>query len=235
MTEIPAEANPPEKRSRGKKSDFVTKLNTSLKNWQNIISLFAVFAALIAVGISIKSCRQADASYEIAKEEFLSKRFLILKGTIEKDNNDEMKISSVDNSIAIQSVVVLTPFGFNESIPVTSPNYSMSLFQLRNSIQERISQKVSAEKDIPKVAFNKTVPVVLLSNYTTQGQSYRDFSLYHILFDVVIRENEKPSITFKGIGFSRRINSDVDINKTLNEEFTVEFDNKILKDLEPKF
>lgn len=203
-------------------------------NFERNISIAALIVSLISAIISAKSCSQVDASYEIAREEFLSKRFLIVEGTIEEDS-DKMKISSLDENIAIQSIVVLTPSGFSESLPITPPDYSFSLSQLRYSIQERISQKVSVEKDIVKIGYNKSLPVILLSNYTSQGQSYSDSSLYHILFDVIIRENEKPSITFKGLGFAKRINSNVDVNKTLNEAFVLDLDEKILKDLEPKF
>lgn len=188
---------------------------------EKVTAWAALIVALIALGTSVKSCRQADRTQALAEEEFVSKRLVILRGIIEKDS-DMMKLSPLDANIAIQRAeVIFPPQADAASRIISAPEYAVSLLGLRNSLQQTLEKLIPKEKDQAKVGVNQGVPIVINTNYVTQGSSFTDRSLYYIEFDYVVNDKpyELPAVSFNGLIFAGRLSSTDDPKKLLKEQW----------------
>lgn len=133
-----------------------------------------------------------------------------------------MKVYPLDANIAIQKAEVMFPHQLNTSSRIVRPpeNY-IPLVVLRFSLQEVIEKLISKEKGIAKGRLDAGVPIIITTNYVTQGDYYIDKSMYYIDFDFVVSDKlyQPPTIYFKSLSFAGRLESSDDAKKILQDEW----------------
>jgi len=203
------------------------------KTWresEKVTAWAALLLSLVAVIISVKSCRQADHAQNLAEKEFASKRHIILRGSYEKES-EKLKISPLDASIAIQSAEVIFPPQIDKSTHIVrAPDYTILLSILKGNLQRTIEKLMPKKIMLPNSRIEGFpmmggVPIIITTNYVTQGELFIERSLYHVTFDFVI-DSKSFELSFGGINFVRRLNLDDDPREILKEEWKVNTDSQ---------
>lgn len=145
------------------------------------LSLLSVIIAFIALGVSIKSCRQSEQSVRIAAKEFQSDRSVVWSLDVSEEGAKQM--SAISSGTQLQKAYIYFPPNFGvAALPVRSPDYQLSSLAGR-AIEIGVGQIDRHRKKRKMLGPVAAVPVVVESWYATEGISYRDVSVYSLEFE----------------------------------------------------
>lgn len=186
-------------------------------NTETVLSALSVAIAVIALGVSIKSCRQSERSVSIAEEEFASARSAVW--TLEVSGDSLARLTSVSDEIQLQKAFLYFPPNFGiAALPVRSPNYQLSASLAERAIQigiNQIGRSRTKKRILGPVA---SVPVAIESWYAVRGKSFRDVAIYSLEFHPRAL-SDSVDVDVSGLSFARRLNSDDNVRNVLMDEW----------------
>ena len=185
------------------------------------ITLAATLLSLLALVVSISSCRTSEKALELSTQQYKDDRHLILQGTM-SDANDSMTLKSINDSSSLIEGRAIFPSSISDSEwKIRSEDKILRLALVKFSVKEIIKKNHPPERGLIKFGDSKEIPVVIESYYTSHGRRYRDLSLYIIEVSFTIKDdlNSDPEIEFNGLKFLSRYDSETQLNRNLIDIF----------------
>ena len=184
-----------------------------------LVASFSAIIALIALGVSVKSCDQSNRALELSEGEFVSGRLAVWGAQINV-NDDDLLLEPINSDIVLQVATVTFPpqldLGQRAADP---PKFSLSLLVLKHNLQDLTRQTIPSQQGYVVVLPEMQVPLVIESIYIAKGNSYSDRSLYVIRYSSFRYRDDDPYIKFKGLQFLWRISETEDTEELLRQKW----------------
>ncbi|WP_128547172.1 hypothetical protein [Larkinella soli] len=193
------------------------RLQYFLKTWFSP-SYIANIVAILALIVSVRSCRLSQASFDLANDEYKTSRMPVYTGILQ-DSIKVFKLHSTDPSIKLQMAKVYYPPQIRKDVwDVYPPEYELHMTGILFELQSFIESKVKKKKDHVSFALDWNIPFIIESLYVAKGRSYIDRSLYLLRFEFSIPDGayEKPDIKFTAISFLEHLKSSEDSHNLLS-------------------
>ena len=191
--------------------------------------------SIISLIIAIASYMESSESNEIARsaqkfvlEQDASNKSIVLTATF--DNNLElMKIKPTIDSFNLQYSMVYFPEKiWGTPITAENPELAIQLFgvseKLIQDAENKYAKALSAidnNNDTTVAAYSDLLPIVIKSNYTTQGNIFNKRAVYYISYNVILYADKRaPKLEFKNLSFISNINTETEISKYLNDKWS---------------
>ena len=158
------------------------------ENSDRWISIFAAAIALIAMGVSIRSCQLVEKQTSLTQTAFERTQKITLDATF-GDAGNSIELIPVETNHRLQSGVLIFPSSvYAEPFEIREGGKVYGTGTLNLKIAKLTNPTAAAlEGDI--VAIGEIgVPVVILTYYTVSGDILQDASLYQL----VVRYHAKP-------------------------------------------
>lgn len=191
----------------------------------HFLSSASALAAVIALFISIKSCQVSNNALNLAGDEYIQERTLILTANF-PDSDDGITLKPTNAEITLlRATVTFPPEIYAEAVPISSNGELWRMGGIIPSLQSYVLKKVPRENDVIKVQSSQ-IPVIVDSYYAAKGDTYTDKSLYFLGYDASVFEDtyKSPSIHLRDLVFALRetnenneISPDV-LNKIINNQ-----------------
>lgn len=192
------------------------------KKWVNpatIVSISSAILSMVAISVSVKSCTVSQRSLELSQQDFMASRSVVYKATLNSEN-DEIQFAAGDPNIQLQYGTVYVPPQLNKTEwPIAPPKFGLPLVVMRNNVESFLDKKVIRERGYIKVIDKTSVPIVLATSYVAKGRAYSEISLYQLVYTGVVSDEpfKRPTITFEGLIFNKRLPINTDPKKFLEQ------------------
>ncbi len=182
------------------------------------ISLITVAISILALFISIYSSYIANKSYKLSAKKYNNEFMTILK-SVKINENLTIQIGPTNEKVQLQRVVAHYPDAISENQwTIESPDYLLYISSPIESIKMIINKCISKEKNKTIILPNVTIPTIIETYYTIDGNNMFVKSMYNIELLVQVSDVRLfPSITVKGLIFSYRMANEEDTKQHLNE------------------
>ena len=144
----------------------------------------------------------------MSEKEYYSSRIIILKGTINKGNN-ELFLIPLDPNQHIQRLISYLPTAIdNTPWDLMPPNYSMPLGSVREKLQSFVESKFKRKPGYIFTTSNAHLPIIIDSVYIAKGELFSDRSEYILIYEWFLddQRNKRPKIIFKALVFKEKLN-----------------------------
>ena len=175
--------------------------------WNNI-EKFAAFAAFLcavpALIFSVLSWDVSQRAMQLAQQDFLSARTLILKADYNMQR-ESFHWLPVGEGVTLQTCTVTFPPSLHLSREsIISPDFDLPLSELKTAMRKIIERTVHRPaKDKSLVSLQNLFPVLVETTYLAKGEILRSKSCYNLMFSLAISDRERtpPQIDFRSALF----------------------------------
>ncbi len=178
------------------------------KQWKKEpIAILALFSAILAFGVSVRSCAISEDSLKQSQVQFKQERSLILVATFNSEHPEHLAVnlSPLESSFRLLRGEAFIPRRiYKDIIPVDGFGKFIHMGSVSAALVNFFAKAIPGEKDIAKIV-ETNLPVILRSYYVTKGEAYTDVSLYMLSMQVFVIEDKRPSITLTNFTFIQRL------------------------------
>ena len=177
------------------------------KKIDRISTVVGVIIALVALGVSVRSCQYAKSALDLQAQQVYEANLTNYIGVFSKEEST-LSIRATNPSVTLQRMRVYFPTVISEEIwDVEQPEFKLYLTVPIFEIQRLIKAKIPRLEGRIQVADNNSLPIVLESQYLVSGETRAEKSLYVIEYEAIVWEKpgREPSIDIKGISFIQRL------------------------------
>lgn len=177
------------------------------RSTSDVIASLSAIIAVIALGVSLRSCQISQKTLEVSILEYNNSRALVLKGAVQESGTD-IQVSPLDPALLLQEIHYQFPSDFGTGRKYAmAPDYILNLgdeiAHFKNILKKRYQDQLQ-ERTIGE---NARMPFLIEAYSSTKGESFRSNSLYtlNFKFEVPGDPSQEPAITLTGITFGSRI------------------------------
>lgn len=187
------------------------------KSPADLVVAASMVLSIVALVVSVRGCQISQQALSMSEQDFTGARSLVYAAKLSK-KNDEISLSPVDSALRPQKAEIYFPTQLDEAIwNVEPPDYSISLIILRSKLEKVLEQRFPRKDGYVQVVDQASVPLIIDTVYVAKGESLHEKSMYELMYRAIISDEayKKPSVTFKGIAFLKRLPVEQDPKETL--------------------
>lgn len=204
-------------------AEMAANIDSLMSGWPKkpelLVSIASAAIAIIALGVSIRSCDVAQDANDLAKRIYAQERQLVLVGSFGK-KGDEIFVAPLDRSKKLLEGFAFFPNGVHaEAVPIDGDGRFRQTGTIIFELKQISKMYIPSKKGYIQISEGK-IPMILKSFYATKGQNYEDVSLYALDIYIKISEeaHEERSIKFQNLLFMQRMSPEEIIDRNfLNE------------------
>lgn len=194
--------------------------------WNNIEKIGIAFSIIISISafiISIRSCNDSDEALRLSKEEFQSKRILILQSQM-GNVSPGFLIEPINKNLTLRDLKFHFPSNLtNETTTLKFPEFQFYLSDLQDKIIYLLDSSFTS---IIKTRFkinDLSVPVIIESEYVAEGSVLKNNSLYNLEFSFTNDAiNDMHHLEFRNLLFIEELKSNesnIELNNLWENNF----------------
>lgn len=197
----------------------VLNLTTMTIKKKDIVTICTLIIAIFAIVISIRSCQISNQVLKLTEQEY-SDKFQTIWTFRYLPEKEVFQIEPSNKNVNLQNGIAYYPDSIsNTEWPIRLPENFLYMTSPKLNIGLQVKNKITAIDSSFLFLDNGSVPILLESYYTINGENFYDISLYMLRFTAVIYDNpyRNPEIKLIGLTYSSRFDEKLDKKQFLNE------------------
>lgn len=174
---------------------------------KRILAYAGIVISVIAIIVSIRSCQISQEALDIQSQQAYAVNLTNYVG-VYSDDNKTLSIKTTNPNVTLQSMKVYYPSEVSDMAwDVEQPSFLLHLTSPIFKIKRKVEQEIEQQEGIVKILDGGRIPIIIESNYLSNGSGFFEKSLYSLDFEGIIWEESgrSPDIKIKGITFINRL------------------------------